>query len=117
VEAYLRRFTSISGYLRQLGFLTATEVQVYFVAGLPFATRKDVEAQVPVENRGTDSPPTKRQVMNILRDLLRRDSFEMFVATRLSPSRSSSSPLYDAPNPSVAQSRTESKPQRRSHIS
>ncbi|KAJ7292192.1 hypothetical protein C8J57DRAFT_1492681 [Mycena rebaudengoi] len=114
-EAYLRRFQPISGYLRHLGFLTSAEVQVYFVAGLPFATRKNVEAQLPVANRGTDSPPTKHQVMNILRDLLRRDSFEAFVAARLSPSRPSSSPSSDAPNPSVAQSRTEFKPQRRSH--
>ncbi|KAF8164455.1 hypothetical protein K438DRAFT_1775435 [Mycena galopus ATCC 62051] len=114
-EAYLRRYTQISGYLRELGFLTAAEVQVYLVAGLPFETQKDVEGWLPDVNRGTDSPPTKRQVVHILRDLLRRDSYEASVAARLSPSRSSSSPSSDAPNPSVAQSRLESKPQRRSH--
>ncbi|KAJ6531531.1 hypothetical protein DFH09DRAFT_1183382 [Mycena vulgaris] len=115
-EVYLRRFTPIAGYLRQLGFLTSSEVQVYFMAGLPFATRKEVEAQLPVANRGTDSPPTKRQVMDILRDLLRRDSFETFVTTRFFPTRSSlSPPSSDRPNPPVSQSRAESRPKSRSH--
>jgi hypothetical protein len=58
-EVYLRRYTQISGYLHELGFLAAAEVQVYFVAGLPFETRKDVEARLPDANRGTDLPPTK----------------------------------------------------------
>lgn len=115
-EAYLRRFTQISGYLHELGFLTATEVQVYLVAGLPFETRKDVEARLPDANRGTDSPPTKRQVMQILRDLLRRDSFETFVTSRLFPTRSSSSPSSSDVSPaSDSQSRDDSKPKRRSH--
>jgi hypothetical protein len=115
-EAYLRRFTQISGYLHELGFLTAVEVQVYFVAGLPFETRKAVEARLPDANRGTDSPPTKRQVMHILRDLLRCDSFETFVTNRLFPTRSSSSPSPpDISPPSDSQSQAESKPKRRSH--
>jgi hypothetical protein len=90
-EAYLRRFTKISGYLHHLRFLTSAEVQVYLVAGLPFATRKDVEVQLPIANRGMDTPPTKLQVVNILCDLLRHDSFETFVTTRLFPTRSCSS--------------------------
>ncbi|KAJ7873815.1 hypothetical protein B0H14DRAFT_2718940 [Mycena olivaceomarginata] len=78
-EAYLRCYTQISGYLHEFGFISALELQVYLVAGLPVATRKEVEARLPDANRGTDSPPTKRQVVHILRDLLRRDSFETFV--------------------------------------
>jgi hypothetical protein len=111
VETYLHRFTQISGYLRELGFLTAVEVQVYFVAGLPFETRKNVEARLPDVNRGTDSPPTKRQVMHILRNLLRCDSFETFVTSRLFPTQSSSS---DISPPSNSQSQGESKPKHRS---
>ncbi|KAJ7124796.1 hypothetical protein C8R43DRAFT_1135475 [Mycena crocata] len=115
-EAYLRRFTQISGYLHELGLLAADEVQVYLVAGLPFATRKDVEARLPDANRGTDSPPTKRQVMNILRDTLRRDSFESFVATRLLPTPSHSSiPSSAAPVSSVPQAGVTSKPKTRSN--
>ncbi|KAF7372295.1 hypothetical protein MVEN_00089500 [Mycena venus] len=115
-EAYLRRYTQISGSLHELGFLAAAEVQVYFVAGLPFETRKDVEARLPDANRGTDSPPTKHQFVHILRDLLRRDSFETFVANRLFPTRSSSSPSSsDISPPSDSQSRDESKSKRRSN--
>ncbi|KAJ7663342.1 hypothetical protein DFH06DRAFT_1190026 [Mycena polygramma] len=117
-ELYLRRFTQISGYLRELGFLTAAEVQIYLVAGLPFATRKAVEARLPEANRGTDSPPTKRQVMEVLRAILRRDSFETFVTTRLLPKHSSSSlspsdPRHISTLQSRLQSEFESKP--RSH--
>ncbi|KAJ7718207.1 hypothetical protein DFH07DRAFT_688543, partial [Mycena maculata] len=75
-QAYLRRFTEISGYLREYGFLTTEEVQIYFVAGLPLSTRKAVEMRLPESNRGTTSPPTIRRVMSIIRDLLRTDSFE-----------------------------------------
>jgi hypothetical protein len=90
-QAYARCFIEISGYLREFGFITEGGVQVYFVVGLPVATRKDVEACLPDANRGTDSPPTIQQVMNILCDLLRQDSFEMFVATHLLPMRSTPS--------------------------
>ncbi|KAJ7301907.1 hypothetical protein DFH08DRAFT_1090033 [Mycena albidolilacea] len=115
-QVYARRFIEISGYLREFGFITDGEVRVYFVVGLPVATRKDVEARLPDANRGTDSPPTIRQVMNILRDLLRRDSFEMFVATRLLSTRSTSpTSSSDAPIPAASQSRTESTPKPRSH--
>ncbi|KAJ7131598.1 hypothetical protein C8R43DRAFT_1207644 [Mycena crocata] len=115
-ETYLCHFTQISGYLHELGLLAADEVQVYLVAGLPFATRKDVEARLPDSNRGTDSPPTKRQVMDILRDLLRRDSFETFVATRLLPTPSHLSISSSAaPVSSVPQPRVESKPKPRSN--
>ncbi|KAJ7851872.1 hypothetical protein B0H13DRAFT_2359836 [Mycena leptocephala] len=117
METYLRRFTQISGYLRELGFLTRLEVQVYFVAGLPFETRKAVEARLPDANRGTDSPPTKCQVMHILHDLLRRDSFETFVASRLFPHNQSSllPSSSDLSPPSDSQSQVESKPKRQSH--
>ncbi|KAJ7683267.1 hypothetical protein B0H14DRAFT_3060036 [Mycena olivaceomarginata] len=114
-EAYLRCYTQISGYLHEFGFISALELQVYLVAGLPVATRKEVEARLPDANRGTDSPPTKRQVVHILRDLLRRDSFDTFVANRLLPTRSPSSPSSsDAPNPPASQPRADSQPKPRS---
>jgi hypothetical protein len=69
-QAYTCRFIEILGYLREFRFITKGEVQLYFIVGLPVATRKDVEAHLLDANRGTDSPPTIRQVMNILRDLL-----------------------------------------------
>ncbi|KAJ7195037.1 hypothetical protein GGX14DRAFT_404184 [Mycena pura] len=61
----------ISGDLRERGLLAAAQIQVYFVAGLPLTTRRDVEARLPEANRGTTSPPTIPQVMVILRDILR----------------------------------------------
>jgi hypothetical protein len=49
-QAYARRFIEISGYLHEFRFITEGEVQVYFVVGLPVATRKDVEVRLPDAN-------------------------------------------------------------------
>jgi hypothetical protein len=50
VQVYARCFIEISGYLREFGFITEGKVQVYFVVGLPVATRKDVETRLPDVN-------------------------------------------------------------------
>ncbi|KAJ7882713.1 hypothetical protein B0H13DRAFT_1890734 [Mycena leptocephala] len=107
VQLYLRSFTEISGSLRERGLLTAELAQVYFVSGLPLALRCDLEVRLPEANRGTSCPPTIAQVLAVLRDILRPDSFNNFVSNHLlrSSSSSSRSPAAECP-PSSPVTRT-----------
>ncbi|KAJ7216447.1 hypothetical protein GGX14DRAFT_562012 [Mycena pura] len=108
-QAYLRRFTEISGSLCERGLLAVAQVQVYFVVGLPLTTRWDVEVRLPEANRGTTTPPSIPHVMTILRDVLQCDSFENFVSSHFLSETTPSTPLQDAPDSALCPS-THSSP-------